>query len=694
MIDNNIIQSLGAGSGIDTTSLVNQLVAIEKAAPQERIDSKREETETKISDFGIIKSALATLQDAAQTLTDPNGLFSKSASFTESDALVPVELGTDVAAGTYAFTVEQVAQSQSLAFEGFSDPTDAVGEGDITFNFGSWTRADPTGDPPDYTPTAFSLDADSESVTITIDSSNNSLQGLRDAINDADMGVTASVVYDGTDYHLTLLTESGENNQLEITVSESGGTPTNTDDNDLSRFAFNTGRTGFDTYESQIGQDAILTLNGLQVTRSSNSIDDVVEGLTLDVLKDSAGETITISVTEDKSFAEQTIRNFVESYNLFLEAVDPAFGINEVENDDGETETIVGSLANDSLGKSILTQIRSIIASPVTGLSDSNFTSLTNVGIRTELDGTLSIDEDDFTDAFDNYYEDIQKLFAPRTVSSDANITVNSYGENTTPGEYSVNITTPPQKGDYTAANVIANLDGTGQTYTFEISVDGVASNEITVPSDVYASNSDLAATLQSLINSDENLQDQGARVTVSVESGAFVVTSNKYGSDSSVSFSAVSANLEADFGLSDTTGTSTQGVTVAGTIDGVSGFGSSNVLLPDLDEPSVGLALIIGENATSAIVNFSRGFGGQLDTLIEEFLDSEGVIATREDTLNTNLESLDDDQEALDRRIGAYEERLIQQYIAMERILSSLSTSGSFLDNLIDTLPFTANNN
>ena len=88
MIDNNIIQSIGAGSGIDTNNLVKQLTSIEKAAPQNRIDKTRDLTESKISDFGKLKSALSTLKDAAETLTDPEGLFSKTASFTESDALV------------------------------------------------------------------------------------------------------------------------------------------------------------------------------------------------------------------------------------------------------------------------------------------------------------------------------------------------------------------------------------------------------------------------------------------------------------------------------------------------------------------------------------------------------------------------------------------------------------------------------
>ena len=699
MIDTNIIQSLGAGSGIDTKSLVSQLVEIERAAPQNRIDNTREETQTQISDYGLLSSALAELQDAATLLTDPEGLFSKSASFTESDALVPTELGTDVEVGTYNFTVEEIAQSQSLAFDGVSDPTAAVGEGTLTFSFGEWTRNDngTTGDASDDFvdgTSTFSINGDKESFDIVIDSSNNSLEGLRDAINDADMGVSASIIFDGTDYHLSILSESGQKNELQIVADETTTGGDATDTVGLSNFAFNASLVGADlaARETQFGQDAKLTLNGLEVYRSSNTIDDIVEGLSLDVLKAEPGETVTITVSDDKTYAEDAIRNFVDAYNLFLEAIEPAFGTKEIENEDGETQTVQGSLSNDSLGKNILTQIRGVIAQGVPGLADSAFTALTNLGIRTELDGTLSISEEEFDRALDENFEDVQKLLAPNTATSDNSIAINSFNEATTAGEYEVVVTQAPTKGDYLGA-AYTSLDTTTGDFSFQLVVDGNVTDTLTLDAAVYSSDTELAAALQSLINSDSNLQDAGSRVTVTVEGGAFNITSNKYGANSTVDFISAGAEFETNLGISNNVGTRTDGLTVAGTINGVTAFGSANVLLPALGEPGEGLALLIGENATSATVNFSRGFAGDLENLIDQLMDSSGPITTRSDSLNDTLENLDEDQEALDRRMSAYEERLIQQYIAMEEILNSLSTSGSFLENLINTLPFTAGN-
>ncbi|MFT5082225.1 MAG: flagellar hook-associated protein 2 [Lentisphaeria bacterium] len=695
MIDNNIIQSLGAGSGIDTNNIVKQLTEIERSAPQQRIDSKRELTETRISDYGLMSNALSTLQEFAATIVDKEALFSKTASFTESTALVPAGLTTDVEPGVYNFTVEDIAQSQAVSFAGLADDDDAVGEGTLTFNFGDFTRD------VDDRATAFVQDTDHDSFTITIDSENNSLKGLRDAINDADKGVQASIIFDGSSYRLSILAESGANNEVEIVANE-GGLPTDdTDATGLSRFAFNETMDDFATqvYETQIGNDAELTINGLTVYRSTNIITDVVEGLSLDVLKADPGVKVTVTVEDDKAFAEQNIRDFVEIYNEFLEAVEPLFSIREETDDDGEKIKVEGSLSKDSLAKSILSRIRTNISNVIPGLANSDLTSLTNVGIRTELDGTLSINEKDFTASFEDNFDDVQKLFSPQTSSTSGDIDVTSFGKNTVAGTYDVVISVNPSKGFLNGGTITApgapadfpNYDTTGLDYTFKIKVNGNESDSITLPAAVYADEDAMAAALQSGINADTSLQENGSSVVVAFDSGSnrFVFTSNQYGASSTVSITETTDEADSDLGLAVASGTS--GIKVSGTVNGVAGFGSANVLLPALGEPGEGLAMIIGESATTATVNFSRGFAGELDELIKVFLENNGLVKTREASLENDLDSLDDDQDRLDVKMTAFQDRLLQQFIAMERIINGLNSSGSFLDSLIDTLPFTS---
>lgn len=681
MIENNIVQSLGAGSGIDTRNLVSQLTEIERSAPQARIDTKTELRETQISDFGKIKSALATFQTSVEALTEREGLFSKGASFTESDALVPTDLGTDIKAGTYKFEVTALAQSQSLASSEFASEDEAVGEGVLNFDFGQWSGA------------SFTPDADATSASITIDSSNNSLKGMRDAINDADMGVTASIINNGSGFVLLMTAESGSKNQLHISAEEAGGTPTNNDDNGLSRFAY-TSELLADPMVSpsrltqqQAGADATLIVNGLPINRSSNSVDDVVEGLTLDLLKESPGEIITVTVSDDVDFAKQTTRDFVDAYNGLLEELEPVIGFDS-ENDQ------YGSLANDSLAKSVISQMRNMFASSITGQSESaTFSALTNLGIRTELDGTLSIEEDEFNAAFDDNLEAVQQLLAPHTQSTDAGITVNSFGKQTQTGEYAVIINQNPAKGAFTGGDTGGiNLDTTGKSYGLNITVNGVASGFITIPTDVvYDSNEAFAQAMQSAINNDENLQAAGSVVSVSFVNNQFVMTSSKYGAASNVNVNSVTGDVATDLMI--TEGSGVAGKDVSGTINGVTAFGLGQVLLPKLGEPAEGLSLVISESASSSTVNFSRGVGGQLEELIGSFLQSNGLIDQREDNLGRDIDTLEGEQERLDRRMTAYEERLMQQFIAMENILNGLNSSGNFLDNLFDSLPFTASN-
>ncbi len=681
MIDNNIVNALGAGSGIDSPNLIKQLTDLERMGPQQRIDSRREKAEAQISGFGAMTSAIDSLRTSVKALSDKEGLHSKTAAFSSSENISPTKLDTNVQPGSYTFEVNRLAQAQSITFGGAARETDAVGTGEMTFSFGNWTRTDGVA-------TAFNQDPDAESFSITIDNSNNSLRGIRDAINAADKGVQASIVNDGTNFRLVVTAPSGATNELQITVDEGDDPLHNTDGIGLSKFAFNAGVADFAGLEKQSGADAELTVNGLAVTRSSNTVTDLIEGLSLDLLKAEPGSVTTITVTEDKAFAEENIRAFVESYNTFLAEMQPLTGYNKEEE-------AYGALRNDPLAKSVMSRFRSLISGSIPGLTDSSFTTLATVGIRTQLDGTLSIDEETFREAMDDNYREVQKLFSANTQSSASDVTVNSYGQQTKAGTYEIDITTPPARGFFEGAAAGATLTGfnTGETdYSFSVAVNGTTSGTIQLPANTeYSTPEELAGAIQAAINSDTALSAQGATVSVTydADSNRFVMTSNRYGAASNVAIKTASDGAADGLGLA--VGTGTAGVDVKGTVNGVEGFGLGNVLLPKLGEPGAGLSLIIGENATTSTVNFSRGFAGGLDEQIQQFLQRNGLIEARETELGRQLGDLDAREEQLERRMTIFQERLMRQFIAMERVLSSLSSQGGFLEGLVDQLPFTA---
>ncbi len=781
-IGGNIISSLGAGSGLNSTSLVEQLTEVERAPKQTQIDTKRETYETQLSDYGLIRSALSILQESADSLADSATFNSKTASFSESSAFIPVSLDEEAPVGNYAFEVLEVAQAQSLATGvSFANATDEIGLGSLTLDFGSWDDATP--------PTSFSGNAERDSVVITIDETNNSLNGLRDAINKADAGVTASIVNDGNGYRLLLTAESGQSNQLQITATETAGAE------GLSAFNFNT--SDQQMKQTQAGQDAHLRVNGLDVTRSTNTIDDVLDGFEFNLAKADPGNIVNVSITEDKAGGEQAVRDFVDSYNAFLEAIEPAIGYNsETESD--------GSLKRDPAARSVMTHIRNLLSSTIGGLEDG-FSALTNVGIRTEKDGTLSINEDDFSRAFSDNYDLVKDLFTPQASSSSDKIIINNYRTEAQPGNYDVVITQQPEKGtligtvasgsmltdlaasssagfftgaasslstvdwstassdvytfeievdgntavpvelpieNYTsdteiAAALQAEFDslgieadiafsdpgyvvtsrssgdqssvvirnahpafgfdtgtetvGTGPNsddYSFKIKVDGVSSGTIELALGNYADMDELADYLQTQINNDAALKAAGADVDVVWNGDHFEMTSRSYGSKSAVSVTPLGSRA-GELGLD--TGVSTAGKNVAGTINGEAGFGSGEVLLPALGNDAYGINLIVQPGATEASINFSRGFGTELSQVIDTYLASNGILNTSEESLETKIDELDDDQSKLDSRMEAYYNRMLAQFMAMESIINGLNSSSSALDDLTSRLPFTA---
>ncbi|OMH30014.1 flagellar filament capping protein FliD [Motiliproteus sp. MSK22-1] len=685
MVD-NIVTTLGAGSGIDTKKLVDDLVTIERAPKEALLNSRKETLDAQISGYGAIRSSMSSLQDSLSALGDSDTFNGKSVSFPTTDVLTPASIDAEALSGDFEVEVRAIAKAHSLASTSFSSPTDAVGKGTLTFTLGAW----------DAGFTAFSADASKSSQVITIDDSNNTLTGLRDAINEADFGVQASIVQNGSTYQLLLTAPSGASNELEIVVDEEGGADTNNDASDLSRFAFNTA--GSQLASQQSGADSQVVVNGLVVDRESNHIDDVITGLEFTIHNTNVGETVAISITDDKSLGEQSIRDFVTAYNSFLTETEALIRPAGEDSEEGGTD---GSLLTDPTAKTMVSQVRSLISQTLTGLS-GGYVSLVSVGITTELDGTLSIDEDDLRDAIDNNFSKVIDLFAPSTATTDSQIEIARFKSTTTPGSYEVNVTTQPAKGflDGSALTISGfnagtedftpDFDASSGDYSFKIKVDGTESDTVTLTGN-FSDTEELRAKLQSLINGDTNLQGVGAEVDVAYNAttDAFEFTSRTYGSASKIEFTTLGTDA-AELGIS--LGSGTVGVDVAGTIDGKSAFGSGNILLPDLSDTALaGLSVKVGVGASSATITYARGFSSEMDNILETYLSSNGLIDSREENISDELKDIEKDNDALDVRMETRRAMLEAQFIAMERIITSISQTSDSLDGILDRLPFTA---
>ncbi|MBR9868125.1 MAG: flagellar filament capping protein FliD [Oceanospirillales bacterium] len=680
-MDTSIVSALGAGSGIDTVALVKQLVEIEKAPQQQRLDTQKTSLDAQISAYGALKSSLSEFQGLLEPLSNNDTFNSRAVSFPETGVVTPNSIGANAQVGSYQLEVIDVAQAQSLAVSvTATDKNAAIGvSGSLTFSLGTWTY-DNT-DPNNPLPQSFVENEAQLSFDIAI-TGDDSLQDIAEKINAADSDVQASVLLVDGNYQLMISAPSGENNALQITSDD-----VTKDTDGLSGFEFNAGYYAGVT-ETQQGQDAHLKLNGLDVYRETNEVDDVMQGLSFSINKASPGEKFTFSITAEKSTAETAIRDFVEGYNSLYQTMKSLTGVST----DAETNIASrGDLATDGTAKNLLARIRSMIADAVPGVSE--FNALTNIGIRTQLDGTLEIDADDFSAALKDQFDKVAAIFAPQisSTSSGVDVSIGSYATKTVSGTYSGSVSTAPTKGSVISDSAFASIDTAALVgdYTFAVTVDGTSSGALTL-SGAFATAEEFRAELQSLINNDSALKGANAFVDVVVEGGKIQLQSRQYGSSSGVGFDSAGAEFASATGLS-TASVVSAGVDAAGIINGSAAFGSGEVLLPKIDTDPYGLNLSIAEGMSGDFsFTFSRGFAGELSVLIDNFLSNTGVIKSRVDSINTQLDGIADDQANLDRKMDMKSNRLTLQYQAMERIIASFNTTSDSLTGLVDRLPFT----
>jgi len=385
-----MISATGIGSGLDIEGLVTQLVNAERAPAENRLLRQESRLTAELSAFGTLKGALEQFQDGLSTLGDAGTFTRRSASSTDA-AVVSASAGPDAAPGTLAVTVDALATSQSLASGGFTSADEVVGEGTLTLSFGTIGLDGSNVD-------SFTQNPDRDSFTITIDGSNNTLAGVRDAINAADAGVSAALVNDGGAVRLLLTSEqTGAANAVELRVSDSGD-GNDLDASGLSRLAFNSDATNLE--QTRAGTDAVFSLNGLGLSSAGNTIDDVVDGVTLELrgVSAAAGETITVS--QDRLAVRSAVESFVEGYNSLIRTS------NNLTRFDAESGD-AGALQGDFSARSIIGQVRGAVTGAV---ADAG--SLAEFGITTTADGTLSIDSDRLGAALESNLGDLAQLFS------------------------------------------------------------------------------------------------------------------------------------------------------------------------------------------------------------------------------------------------------------------------------------------
>lgn len=664
------ISSPGIGSGLDINGLVSQLVQAEGVPVTNSLNRREAELQAELSAYGSLKGALSSFRSSVNFLSRQSAFEDIAADSSDTDILT-AEAAAGVVDGDYRIRVDQLAESHSLVTAGFTDTTDVVGTGTLTFKFGTGIYS---SGPDTY---AFTQDADKAAQTVSIDSSNNTLQGVSDAINDADIGITASVIYDGSDYRLTLSADAaGADNAIEVSVVDSGDSD-NTDNAGLSQLAFNTTVTNLD--ETVAAQDAKFSINGLNVTSSTNTVSDAVAGVTLNLAKADATKTVNVNIKRNTGVVTNAVNNFVNSYNSLFET------INELSGYDADSEQ-AGLLLGDGVVRSVTTQIRNTLNSAARELPGS-LTSLASIGITTTRDGSLEVDNTALGKAVKNDPDAVAALFSEAGRVDTDQVKFISSKTTSAEGVFAVNISRAASQGSYTAVDF--GYDGSPLTVDssnddFSFTIDGISTGTITLTHADYTG-AQLAVELQTRINGVSELGDNDVSVKVSFDDSDpgnehFVITSNRYGDGSKVEVVSVEG---AAFGLSG--GTATTGVNVEGTIGGFAATGSGRVLT-SLD----GIKVELEDNLTGSHgnVTFSRGMASRLTSLVNELLHTDAGIASRISGFESNISDIEGQREKLSARLVSLEARLRAQFSALDLLVSRLNSTSNYLNQQLSSLP------
>jgi flagellar hook-associated protein 2 len=379
------ISSGGVGSGLPVESLVTQLMAVERK-PLDLITSKEAGFQAKLSAFGTMKSALAALQTAAKAISTPAQVAPMKASVLNT-TVMGATAGAGATAGSYNIEVEALAEAQKLKTSvGYSNVTDIVGSGVITFDFGAYDA---------IVPPNFTSNGVGTSKTVTIDPAARTLSDIKNAINGANIGVTASIINNGSANYLAFTATTGAKNAMRISVG----------DPSLAALTYNGDPLNSNMTQSVAAQDAVIYVDTVKVTKSSNTITDAVEGLTLNLTATTAtGVTTKVTVTPQMSEVKTAIEAFVKSYNeatksmADLSSYDVATGKGAVLNGDGTV-------------RSVRNQLRSLIGASITAAPQGS-ASLTDIGITTQRDGSLGIDASKLNKALADPTKNFTALFA------------------------------------------------------------------------------------------------------------------------------------------------------------------------------------------------------------------------------------------------------------------------------------------
>ncbi|WP_437187421.1 flagellar filament capping protein FliD [Planctomicrobium sp. SH668] len=646
----------GLVSGIDPDVIIQGLLKIQ----QQQIDQfniKKTSVETKQTAVGALQTQLVTLRTNAISLASSvnNPFDARQVNVSRPESLIATATSR-ANAGTYQLKVSSLATAQQVASQGFESPEAAITEGTFSIRVGSGVSSD-----------------------IQVNSSNNTLAGLADSINFADVGVSASIVQDGSSSYKLLLTSAKTGTDHQITVVNGLGNSTGSSQKVEIDVANPVQAATNATVSMGTGPGAIT------VTSQTNSVNSLITGVTLNLLEADPTKNVMVTISADTEKAVTAVKDYVDSYNSLLDFLDSQTKY------DSESD-VSGILQGDYSIINIRNQLQHAVQSVIPGGSNKA-NRLSAIGITTADNGRLIFNETQLQNMMKGNVSgvtnaDLKHLFAVAGQGTNGNISFvlasSKTRESATP--YGVKITQAATRGSVTAGLALdasTTIDDSNNSLT--LNVDG-SETTVRLNSGTY-NRQELANHVQSIING--AIQSSGRSVAVGVNAqDQLEVTSTSYGSTSRVTLYASSAS--ASLGLSG--GESHSGTDVAGyyLVNGVreDAVGKGQILTGNAGNSHTdGLQVRSSLNPTQLTndpegqISMTRGVASRLNSLIDGLMDSQkGSLTSMTNSLRSQIASINQSIENQQTYFDRQKEQLTMQFSRMEAALQQMQTTSSLL--------------
>ena len=407
----------GINSNLDTQDIINKMVSLE-ARSMDLVEAKKQIEQQKLASFQELKTKLQTFKSVVTKLnTESRFIVNKSvfsnSSHSDSNKVVDVTTTSSASSGTYSLIVNNLATESKLITSGYEKTTTPIASGTVTIVIGS------------------------ASSTVTIDSTNNSLDGLRLAVNNLGLDIKASFLNDGDSskpFRLLISgTQTGSSGAVTMSTNITSGSVT----------------MGFET--KQRAQNASLSLDGVSIIKSSNTVTDVINGAALKLQASGSG---TISLSTDTDAITTKVSDFVDEYNELSIFLKEQLGL---DPESGETGVLFGNFAVQHLQQAL----RSSISTGITG-TNGNFSYLSQIGITTQADGTLILDTDKLSSAVIKDIKNVSQLFSSNGSTTDSSVTFVGFTRDTAPGAYDLKVSNGVTQLSNSGASTFVNASGSG----------------------------------------------------------------------------------------------------------------------------------------------------------------------------------------------------------------------------------------